>query len=184
MHSEETELVRRSLAGDPGAFSELADRYERKVYAVALAILRNHHDANDAVSESFLRAWSALATFDTERKFSTWLLAIATNYCRDQLKKKGVRETLRNKVGLFFEIITRSAAAGDILDRETEAEWVRNAVAKLPLKYREALVLAYFGDYGYKDIADTLGISVTNVETRIYRAKKLMREMIREEMDR
>ena len=55
---------------------------------------------------------------------------------------------------------------------------------KLPIKYREALALMYFGDYEYKEVAEALGITVTNVETRIYRAKKLLRKLVREEMGR
>ncbi|MFC1737323.1 RNA polymerase sigma factor, partial [Candidatus Hydrogenedentota bacterium] len=78
---------------------------------------------------------------------------------------------------------SRPASARDILDSETSAECVRKAVGELPLKYREVLAMAYFGDHEYKEIAETLGITVTNVETRIYRAKKLLRELVREEMD-
>ena len=84
----EAELVARSRDGDINAFEELVSCYERKIYTVTYRLMGNHDDANDLAQEAFLRAFTAIKNFRGEASFLTWMCRIATNVCRDELRKK------------------------------------------------------------------------------------------------
>lgn len=87
-HADDIGLVERALAGDQLAFTQLMQRYAGAVFNLAYRMLGNAQDAEDASQEIFLRAYTRLESFDRARRFSTWLLSIASNYCIDRLRRQ------------------------------------------------------------------------------------------------
>ena len=88
MHPAESEWLQQAIKGDDLAFSRLVEAYQRPVYNLCYRMMGNANDAEDAAQETFIRAYKALNRYDPSRKFSTWLLSIASNYCIDQHRRR------------------------------------------------------------------------------------------------
>lgn len=173
-------LAQRALTGDQQAFSALVDKFHRPIYSYALHFFRDPERAQDAVQDTFLKAYRFLGTYDPKRRFGTWLYAIARNLCID-----GHRDTVRrNQVALETVspgALERTSEKGDplsLLERREEQARLLNAIHELPEKYRTPIVLCYLEDLSYQDISEIVGISLNNTKIRIFRAKKMILEIL------
>ena len=175
------------LTGGPGpdqdreAFELAFAAHEEDVARVCRRILGNLEDARDAPQEVFLRARRAFSSYDPERPFRPWLLAIAGNYCIDKLRHHSLERRI------FTDLDSADVAPSDAgpspLGRMVVLEERRQiglAIAKLPLKYRLPLVLRYFSDLDYEAIAVALGVSRNQVGTLLFRAKQRLRQAVAE----
>jgi RNA polymerase sigma-70 factor (ECF subfamily) len=172
--SEEQSWIQQSLAGDAAAFGRLVEAYQGSVYNLACRMLGNSLEAEDAAQEAFLRAFTKLRTYRSERKFSTWLLSITSHYCIDRLRRRrftwlSLEEPLpparlQSELGLPEEAALRG---------ETRAE-VGRLLDGLEPAYRAPIVLRYWYDLSYDEIADTLGITLGAVKSRLHRARLKM----------
>ncbi len=171
----ESELALRQAfrRGERHAFAELAGRHADEIYTVCLRILGRPEAAEDAAQDTLVKALRAHAAYDVERSFRPWILTIAANTCRDR-----VRTVWWARVG---EIL-RPAAAADDLELELEAmrrdREVRNALARLPPKYREALALFHLRDMTYLEMSDITGVTVFALKQRVRRGKAMLRERV------
>lgn len=167
--------VEQTLAGDKDAFAHLFERYQRLVYTHAYYRLNNPSDAQDAVQEVFRRAYLRLETFDTTRQFRSWLMTIATNYCTDVLRRRISLKRFAPHVSLdavdFWVADTDANPEGAIQANE-QREVVRQAVRKLPDKYREVVILFYWNDLSYSEISDVTGLPESTIKTRLHRARE------------
>jgi RNA polymerase sigma-70 factor (ECF subfamily) len=168
---EEEIIVTRVLAGDTEAFSELIDRYKVAVYNLCLRMLHSPEEAEDAAQEIFLRAYNQLATYQAGRRFSTWLLSIASHYCIDLLRRRRPQVDLDSIA--FWKQSDQPEPEETALTEETRDE-VRDLLTKLPEKYRAVTVLRYWQDLSYEEIAEATGLSVGTVKTRLFRARELL----------
>lgn len=174
--AEEAAWVRRTLAGDKDAFAALCERYQRAVYTHTYYRLLSVEDAEDATQEIFQRAYLKLATFDTSRRFRSWILAIATNYCIDIGRQRGsMKRFIQQWVSLDVADMWVSGSdanpEGSVLQHE-EQKRVRQAVSKLPETYREVVVLFYWNNLSYTEIAEVTGLSESTIKTRLHRARE------------
>jgi RNA polymerase sigma-70 factor (ECF subfamily) len=170
MGPDESFLIARARRGDPSAFEEIVRLYQRRVYGVALRIVRAHDVADDVTQEAFLRAWRSLDRFDLERPFGPWVCRIAANLAVNHVRSPRAREE-----GLpDGHAETRSSGPGPI-DALLDAEGARvleAAMGQLPQEQRAVLVLRVVEDLSYAEIAETLGISPGTVMSRLFRARE------------
>jgi len=174
---DESQLIAKAKAGNKEAFSELVEKYQKPVFSVCYRMLGTPTAAEDAAQEAFIRAYQALDRYDPERSFATWILSIASNYSIDQLRK--------NKVTILSMDSDKHAwlAPPDpgpspekaALDKEKNA-LVQTILADLTETDRAAVILQYWHDYSYEEIAETLDLSSSAVKSRLFRARKLMAE--------
>ncbi|MEI6044901.1 MAG: sigma-70 family RNA polymerase sigma factor [Chloroflexota bacterium] len=168
---EEEAIVSRVLAGNTEAFAELIDRYKVAVYNLCARMLHDPSEAEDASQEVFLRTYNQLATYQPGRRFSTWILSIASHYCIDLLRRR--RPIVDIDSIAFWKQSDEPEPEETALSGETRDE-VRELLKKLPDKYRGVTVLRYWQDLSYEEIAEATGLSVGTVKTRLFRARELL----------
>lgn len=177
---EERALIRKALAGDQEAFEGLVRAYQVPVYNLAYRMLGTPAEAEEAAQETFLRVYRRLQTYDVEQRLSSWVLAIASHYCVDRLRR-------RRGVWLSVDELPEAAVAGPVreapeprfLEREKQQE-MQEMLACLPEGYRLAIVLRYWYDLSYEEMAEVTQTTVSAVKSRLHRA----REMLAEQMTR
>lgn len=168
---EDETLVRRVLAGDTEAFANIVERYKVAVYNLCLRMLHNPEEAEDAAQEIFLRAYNQLSSYTPGRRFSTWILSIASHYSIDMLRRR--RPTTDLESIEFWKASDKPEPEESAITSETRDE-VRELLTKLPEKYRAVTILRYWQDMPYDEIAETTGLSVATVKTRLFRARELL----------
>jgi RNA polymerase sigma-70 factor (ECF subfamily) len=164
------------------AFAELYQAHYRQVRTFCRQLLGSVERAEDAAQEAFTRAYRNLAGYDPSQPFAAWIMSIARNHCLDVMRRRGTEH------GIFGSEDVETAAAedgevdglGELLTAE-RARAVQAAVAKLPERYRLPLVLAYYGESSYDEIATELGITRTHVGALLCRAKQTLRKTLAEE---
>lgn len=156
-------------------FADLVSRYQDPVYGMALRFVRGKDEAEDIAQEAFLRAYRGLEGFKGDSAFSTWLYRITWNLCADWLRRN------RKPGRASLAIDDAADLADDRVDleqgllAEEEKRKVREALDGLDEKYRSVLVLLYYQRMSYEQIAAVLEVPMKTVETRLYRARKLLR---------
>lgn len=162
---EDSILVRAAQNGDVDAFEELVRRYQTSIYRVALRMLGSRADAQDAVQETFVRAWRALPRFRHDSAISTWLYRIVTRRALDRIAS-------RRSTGTLDEVeVEAGPDPAQAAEHQERLRAIRRAIAKLPPDQRAALVLREFEGLSYQEVAQVLGASVPAVKTRIHRAR-------------
>ena len=175
----DAELVERVRKGETRRFAELVARYQDPVFAMAVRFLRSPGDAEDVAQEAFLRAYRGLASFKGEARFSTWLYRITWNLCADWLRR-------HRRPGRRAEQSIEDA--GHVADGRVDLERgllaaeekrkVREALDSLDEKYRSVIVLLYYQKLSYEEIAGVLEVPLKTVETRLYRARRLLKQRL------
>lgn len=168
---EEIELITRVKAGDTGAFTTILENYQRAVYNLCYRMLGNSGDAEDAAQETFIRAYRALHRYDSNRKFSTWILSIATHYCIDQLRKRRLQTISMDAVPYLHVPDTNPGPEGSMLLDERQQE-VQDLLTNLSEVDRAAIVMRYWYEFSYDEIAETLGLTNSAVKSRLHRARR------------
>jgi RNA polymerase sigma-70 factor (ECF subfamily) len=188
---DESSLVAQAKAGDQAAFSELVNHYERKIYRLAKNITRNDEDAEDVLQDAFLKAYTHLDNFKGDSKFYTWIVRIAVNEALMRLRKRKTDRTvpLDEPVELGEETVAREIAVWEDNpeQRYSKEEW-RNildaAVDDLKPDFRTVFVLRDIEELSTEDTAETLGISVPAVKSRLLRARLALRETLTRQFKR
>jgi RNA polymerase sigma-70 factor (ECF subfamily) len=185
LDSEEA-LIARCLLGDSESFRPLVQRHQRVVFSVAFRMLGARADAEDVAQQAFVDAFGALDRFRSDGRknaFSTWIIRIAINRCKDVLKsKKRTEESLDAEVAggeAMFAHDTRDPETSLAQDRQRRA--LERALAKVPLKYREVLVLKDVEELSYEEIREVLDLPITTLKIRVVRARAMMREQLGQE---
>ena len=188
---DESSLVAQAKAGDQAAFSELVTHYERKIYRLAKNITRNDEDAEDVLQDAFLKAYTHLDNFKGDSKFYTWIVRIAVNEALMRLRKRKTDRTvpLDEPVELGEETVAREIAVWEDNpeQRYSKEEW-RNildaAVDDLKPDFRTVFVLRDIEELSTEETAETLGISVPAVKSRLLRARLALRETLTRQFKR
>ena len=177
MGPEESFLIARARRGDPGAFEEIVRLYQRRVYGVALRIVRAHDVADDVAQEAFLRAWRSLDRFDLDRPFGPWVCRIAANLAVNYVRSPRAREEGLPE-GHAEAKATAPGPLGALLDGEA-TRVLDAALAELPSEQRAVLVMRAVEEMSYAEIAEALGISPGTVMSRLYRAREKLAVALR-----
>lgn len=183
--NDELALVEQARAGDAVAFSTLVERYERKIYRLAKHITQNDEDAEDVLQESFLKAYSHLDSFQGDSKFYTWLVRIAVNEALMKLRKRKSDRTVSmdEPQDTGEDMMPREIAVWDDdpekqFSREELADILDKAVQSLKPSFRTVFVLRDIEELSTEDTAETLGISIPAVKSRLLRARLQLREKL------
>jgi RNA polymerase sigma-70 factor, ECF subfamily len=167
-------LVKRFLEGQGDAASGLVDRYQKRLFNVALRMLDNVQDAEDVTQTAFLNAFLKLRTYNPRYRFFSWIYRIAVNESLNTLKRRKPAVTLEDDL----EIRSPEAAP----DRAAEAaDLVERALMGLKPDDRAVVVLKHFVSFSYQEIADVLEIPVKTVKSRLFTARERLRLVMREQ---
>ncbi len=180
MQAQERAWARAAQKGDSAAFMQIVDAYQRPVYNLCYRILGDAGEAEDAAQETFLRAYTKLNSYQPDRKFSSWLLSIASHYCIDRLRRRRYQLISWDDLPPWRWLpATEPAPEQATLTRETVSS-VRDLLEALPADYRAAVVLRYWHDMSYDEIADTLETTVSAIKSRLFRARQMMAQLAEE----
>jgi RNA polymerase sigma-70 factor (ECF subfamily) len=173
----DAEIVERVLGGDSQAFADLVVRYQGMVFSVCLRVAGDSSAAEDLAQEIFLKAYQSLATFRGEATFSTWLYQIAARKCLDFRKRK-VRESERreNRPVEDFIVSDTTTPEKEYLVKE-RLEHTLRFVNELREPYRTVVRMYYLQHYSYEEIAEETGIPLKTIESQLYRARKMLKDM-------
>ncbi len=181
----EEAMIRRIREGEHELFYELIRPYERRVFAAAMAILRNEADAEDAAQEAVLKAFKHIGQFRAEARFSTWLIQIAVNEARMRRRKQQavVMEPMVDQQDEEGHYAPRDFAdwreiPSETLERAEVRQKLADALSSLGQKYREVFILRDMQQLSIEDTAKALGISVPSVKTRLLRARLMLRDLL------
>ena len=178
---EDTVLVRRTLGGDQQAFGSIVEKYKDSVFNVAYRMLGNASEAEDVAQEAFVRAYTQLHTYKDTHRFSTWLLSISSHLAIDQLRRRRFLALPLENVPFLEWIADLSLGPEEsALAIETSDEMQR-VLSALPTKYRSVLVLRYWQDFSYEEIARALHLTPPLVKARLHRARELVARVIRQQ---
>jgi RNA polymerase sigma-70 factor (ECF subfamily) len=168
--------IERLRAGDAGSFRELVERYQHRVYAMAYRFSGCSHEAKDLAQDIFLRVYENIGGFQGRSSLDTWIYRLALNQCISWKRRRGRRAVLGRDGPVY------GVEAGEPPDMRLAAveenECLHRALRQLPVKYMSVVELYYFQELSYQQIAELTGIAVRTVETRLYRAKQRLRELL------
>lgn len=189
--SDERVLARAAARGDRDAFARLVDAHKRRVHALCFRLLGDAEEARDAAQECFVRAWSAMGSFDVAQPFAPWVLRIARNHCFDVARRRlpAGREVRLDASPADdeapFELSdTEARPADDRLEGAQRSAAVAVAVSQLPPKYREVIHLFHVEQMAYKDIAALMDVPIGTVMTWLHRARAKLRETLAAQEER
>ncbi len=171
---DDSELVRRHLAGDPDAFRMLYEKYGEKVFASAFRIMGEHHAATDLMQEVFVKVHGELRRFKFESKFSTWLFRVAVNLAINKANEVGRHARIREKIQREGRGDPGGTKEGRPLD-----EQVHRALQDLSPKLRAIVSLRYLDGLSYEEISEVLDISMGTVKSRLFLAHETLRPMLK-----
>ncbi len=178
-------LVERAKRGDVAAFEQLISQYEKKVYNLAYRLTGSHEDASDVAQEAFIRVYNSLPEFRGDSSFATWLYRIVNNVGMDELRKRKRQRvtSLDDTVTVDDGEISRQLADGadgpeQALERVETQRAVQESINSLDEEYRMVVVMCDLQGYSYNEIAETLGINLGTVKSRLHRARQALKEKL------
>jgi RNA polymerase sigma-70 factor (ECF subfamily) len=176
----DTQIIERTLEGEPDAFNLLVRRWERQIYGLTLRMLGRDEEAKDATQETFLSAYRNLSKFRGEAKFSSWIYRIALNICNTKLRGRArgavSLDEQREESGL--ELAVESEDLGDQIQQEQVARHVRRALQGLPAEMRQVIIMKEYDGLKFSEIAEILGIPLSTVKTRMYTGLSELRKRL------
>jgi len=170
------DIVQRVRAGDVDAFGQIVKGYERRVFALAVMILRNREGADDVTQDAFVRAFERLDLYDVRRPFYPWLATITIRLSRNWLARHSPgarRETPIQPESSAYA--SAASAALDVLVAEDEGRHLWRLVERLPLGERTAVVLHYRQELSVSEVASAIGVTAGTVKTLLFRARQHLR---------
>lgn len=173
------EIVAKVQNGDIESFGILMKRYESKLTRYGTKFMANRDDIKDLVQEVFIKVYVNIKSFDIGKRFSPWIYRIAHNEFINSVKKKKLKPLIFFDADeIFPHPIANETADGDANDRELKTELAR-CIDQLPTKYREVLILYYFEELSYEEIAEVLHIPASTVGVRLSRGKSIFKELFK-----
>ncbi len=174
------ELLQRCLGGDKEALREIIQRYEVMVYNLSYQMLHHEEDAKDAAQESFLKLFQSLPYFRGECSLKTWLYRIVSSECIARSRRRRRRREREAPLEQLREIPDSGPSVLEQMEKQETHRLVHRAVDGLPEKYRIIIVLYYFQDLSYEQIADILLLPMGTVKVRLFRARKMLEKKLKE----
>lgn len=187
------ELVKRAVDGDQKAFAELMERYRDAIFYMLLKMVNNRDDADDLTIEAFGKAFNRIQQYQPNYAFSTWLFKIASNNCIDFLRKEKKKKmlSLDNTISggedgddMTYDVKDGEPDPEESFMKDQKAETMREVVEKLKPRYRELVMLRYFKEYSYEEIADELDLPLGTVKAQLFRAREFLQQLLKHTKER
>jgi RNA polymerase sigma-70 factor (ECF subfamily) len=181
--TDEQRLVRLSRGGDQSAFADLVETHQAAVFGTVLRLVHDRELAAEVSNRAFYRAYAHLASFDDRRPLRPWLLRIAAHEALNQLRsRRQAADTIGGEAAeIELEQLSGGPEPADVLARREHRAAIRAAVARLPEAQRLVVVLRYFADLSYADIAEATQQTVNNVGVTLLRARERLRRELENE---
>jgi RNA polymerase sigma-70 factor (ECF subfamily) len=177
-HNDDAILMARVTEGDTDALGQLIDRWQAPLGSFIYRYIQNREAAQELVQETFVRLYEARERYNPDMRFSSWMFKIASNLCKNYHRWRsrhpedlGWDESSESSMDAAPEAMRDEADPCEAAARREDVAELQKAVANMPHPLKTALLLHYYEDMSYKDIATTLGCSPRGVETRLYRAR-------------
>jgi len=172
------QMLSQVRTGDSEAWGELYRQYAPAIFRFCRRLLPAREDAEDATTEIFVKVRQKIGTYDSSRPFTAWLYKVASNHCWDMLRRRRIRQDL--ETGDLEALPLEHPDPGQLerLQKEHTGKQVRAGLARLPDRARMALVLRYFAEMSYEEIADTLGVRRAFVGVLLLRARHQLRDQL------
>jgi RNA polymerase sigma-70 factor, ECF subfamily len=178
--TEPKDLIVRARAGDTQAWGDLYREYAPAIFRFCRRAMPTKEDAEDATMEIFMKLREKLAQFDPSRSFTAWLYKVAANHCWDMLRRRKARHEKDTEDVDELPLETPEPNQLERLIEERSSEEVRKALDKLGARARMALVMRYYSDMSYDEIADALGVRRPFVGVVLLRARHELRQTLQE----
>ncbi|KQS53210.1 MULTISPECIES: RNA polymerase sigma factor [Flavobacterium] len=175
--------IDRIMKGDTQAFTHLVERYKTLVYTLALRMIKNTEEAEEAAQDTFVKVFRSMEKFKGESKFSTWIYRVAYNTCLDRIKK---HKTVPLTVDIDNYGSRQLAAAENVLDAmdgEERHRAIQECLQQLPGEDAFLLTLYYFEEQSLEEIAKIIGIKANNVKIKLFRCRKKLGEIVRARLE-
>ncbi len=173
-----SDAIAQARAGNAQAWGELYRNYGAAIFRFCRRVLPSREDAEDATMEIFMKVREKLHQYDSSRPFNAWLYKMATNHCWDLLRRRRVRQDLETGEVETLPLEHPDPGQLERLVEERTNRDVRSALASLPARARMALVLRYYADMSYDEIAEALGVRRAFVGVVLLRARHQLREAL------
>jgi RNA polymerase sigma-70 factor, ECF subfamily len=171
LEAQELLWLEQAKRGDQAAFSRLVEAYQRPVYNLAYRMLGNALEAEDATQETFVRVYTKLHTCQTDRKLVSWILSIASHHCIDRLRRRRANWLSLDDDPIAAVLPSRQLDPEESAIRQEAHDEVQDCIAHLEPGYRLPLILRYWQELSYEEIAEVMGITVSAVKSRLHRAR-------------
>jgi RNA polymerase sigma-70 factor (ECF subfamily) len=176
-HDSDIELIQQVAEGDEHAYEHLVKKYQHSVFNTIYRYIGDYDDLEDVAQEVFVKVWRYAKNFKRKSKFSTWLYRISVNQCLNYRSKHKKRHLSLDEL-TEKEKVPKSLIVEVDYEKRQKAEIVRKAVNELPERQRIALILSKFEEKSYKEIAEIMGVSLSAVESLIFRAKEFLKKKL------
>lgn len=178
---QEALWIEAARKGDREAFSCLVEAFQGPVYNLTYRMLGNAQEAEDAAQEAFVRAYRKMDSYDPSYKFSTWMLSIASHYCIDLLRRRRLKWVSLEEERLAPAQLISHQPGPEKQAMQSEREAAIAALLDtLAADYRATVVLRYWYDMSYEEIAETTGSTVSAIKSRLFRARRMLAEQLQE----
>lgn len=176
MHElQDEDIIRLVLQGNNNAYAVLVERYQHFVFTLALKILNNHEDAEEAAQDSFVKAYNKLQDYSGQSKFSTWLYAITRNTCLSRLRVKGIDIN-------YKEVTEHEAGSSNdteaTLNRRNRKQLLNTAIKQLSEEDATIITLYYIHEQSIDEICTVMELNSSNAKVKLYRARKRLKEIL------
>ncbi|MGD2162758.1 MAG: sigma-70 family RNA polymerase sigma factor [Anaerolineales bacterium] len=176
LRDREDEFIANARAGDDQAFQEVVNAFQGPVFNLCFRMLGNAQEAEDAAQETFLKAYRNMKRYDPNRKFLNWILSIASNHCIDRLRRRRLQLISLDELLPRFENPAPNPGPEEAMTDLELREDVREILEELGSTDRAAIILRYWYEYSYEEIADSLSLTVPAVKSRLHRARRSLAE--------
>ena len=177
----ERSWVVRACRGDQDAFAKLVEAYKKPVYNLAYRMLGSATEAEDAAQETFLKVYRRLDTFDLDRKFSSWILSIASHHCVDCLRRRRGSAVSMEEIQSWRWISDERPRPEELAVKGERRQAIRQMLDQLPPQYRLVIILRYWHEFSYEEIAQATDSTTSAVKSRLHRARRMMAARVGEE---
>ncbi len=182
MKTTDNEIIQRVIDGDQRAYAELVDRHKDKAMTLAVRMLKNKSEAEEALQDAFIRAFRALPSFERKSSFSTWFYRIVFNVCSSLLNKRGVNNLLsidgENDEEMKIEIASDDDEPDIELESKEFSEIVRREISIMEESYTSILTMFFLQEMSYEEIISVTGLPLGTVKNRLYRARMQLRTAV------
>lgn len=185
MSDSEKNLLEWAKAGDMGAFEQLIEGYQRRIFNICLRMLCNYDDASDLSQEVLIRIYKSIMNFKEQSSFSTWIYRITTNVCLDEIRRRKNKKTISldeeiklDEGEMKRQIESDEPTPEDIAEKEELKKLVNDAIAILSEEHRIVIVLRDIQGLSYEEIAKALNLPEGTVKSRINRARLALKNIL------
>lgn len=173
------EWVNAAMQGNQDAFAEILYTFQDDVFNLCYRMLGERGEAEDATQEAFLRAYMNLERYDQNRSFKTWVMTIGSNHCIDRIRKRRMIETSIDEptpANLALSSDEPQPEYAAVLNEQSQE--IQALLEELPEDYRLAVVLRYWYEYSYAEIADVMETTESAIKSRLFRARKMLADSV------